>query len=291
MFIQTEATPNPATLKFIPGRAVLDSGTMEFTDRDSATRSPLAERLFAVPGVTGVFYGSDFVTVTKDDSDTWEISGTWITADFDDGGATGVVRLLVQVGSTDYCVNEAQSGMHYDWSDFATECWGTTGNALAATAKIKQIPELREKRAKLINIIDEYAEILPKEEHVQHEAFMEIIDGYRKDTKIIIQKAEYVKIKEDEKAPKQENFIRHRYKFKLLGTIPDFIEFVNMIENHTRFLKVDAINVKPLGAMEETGEALDDKADDAELAAASEPVKEIELVVSTYTYSRGHDKK
>ena len=71
MFIQTEATPNPATLKFIPGRQVLDSGTMEFTDRDSATRSPLAERLFAVPGVTGVFYGSDFVTVTKDDSD-WQ---------------------------------------------------------------------------------------------------------------------------------------------------------------------------------------------------------------------------
>ena len=71
MFIQTEATPNPATLKFIPGRTVLDNGTMEFTNRDSATRSPLAERLFGVPGVTGVFYGSDFVTVTKDDSD-WQ---------------------------------------------------------------------------------------------------------------------------------------------------------------------------------------------------------------------------
>jgi Fe-S cluster biogenesis protein NfuA len=71
MFIQTEATPNPATLKFIPGRAVLDSGTMEFVDREAATRSPLAEKLFSVPGVTGVFYGSDFVTVTKDDSD-WQ---------------------------------------------------------------------------------------------------------------------------------------------------------------------------------------------------------------------------
>src|SRR5258707_6365422 len=69
MFIQTEATPNPATLKFIPGRTVLDSGTMEFGDREAATRSPLAEKLFSVPGVTGVFYGSDFVTVTKDDSD------------------------------------------------------------------------------------------------------------------------------------------------------------------------------------------------------------------------------
>src|SRR3984885_6092145 len=71
MFIQTEATPNPATLKFIPGRTVLDAGTMEFSSRDAASRSPLAERLFSVPGVTSVFYGSDFVTVTKDDSD-WQ---------------------------------------------------------------------------------------------------------------------------------------------------------------------------------------------------------------------------
>ena len=71
MFIQTEATPNPATLKFIPGRAVLGSGTMEFTSREAAARSPLAEKLFGVPGVTSVFYGSDFVTVTKDASD-WQ---------------------------------------------------------------------------------------------------------------------------------------------------------------------------------------------------------------------------
>ncbi|GAC1508455.1 MAG: NifU family protein [Bradyrhizobium sp.] len=71
MLIQTEATPNPATLKLIPGRAVLDSGTMEFANREAAARSPLAEKLFGVPGVTSVFYGSDFVTVTKDDSD-WQ---------------------------------------------------------------------------------------------------------------------------------------------------------------------------------------------------------------------------
>jgi Fe-S cluster biogenesis protein NfuA len=71
MFIQTEATPNPATLKFIPGRAVLDGGTMEFTSREDAARSPLAEKLFDVQGVTGVFYGSDFVTVTKAGGD-WQ---------------------------------------------------------------------------------------------------------------------------------------------------------------------------------------------------------------------------
>jgi Fe-S cluster biogenesis protein NfuA len=71
MFIQTEATPNPATLKFIPGRTVLDGGTIEFASRDTATRSPLAARLFDVTGVTGVFYGSDFITVTKDGGD-WQ---------------------------------------------------------------------------------------------------------------------------------------------------------------------------------------------------------------------------
>src|ERR1700716_507673 len=71
MFIQTEATPNPATLKFIPGRAVLDGGTLEFANREAAARSPLAERLFDVAGVTSVFYGSDFVHVTKGASD-WQ---------------------------------------------------------------------------------------------------------------------------------------------------------------------------------------------------------------------------
>ena len=156
---------------------------------------------------------------------------------------------------------------------------------------VEQIPDLRDKRSKLINIIDQYAEILPKEEHVQHEAFVNIIDGYRKDTKIIIQKAEYVKSKDDEKKQKQDNFVRHRYKFKLLGTVPDFIEFVNKIENHTRFLKVDAIYIKPVGSADDNTDDIGEKADDQELAIALEQVKEIELTVSTYTYSKGQEKK
>jgi Fe-S cluster biogenesis protein NfuA len=65
MFIQTEPTPNPATLKFLPGRPVLASGTLDMRDKDAAAQSPLAERLFAVAGVSGVFYGSDFIAVTK----------------------------------------------------------------------------------------------------------------------------------------------------------------------------------------------------------------------------------
>ncbi|TAK46656.1 MAG: NifU family protein [Xanthobacteraceae bacterium] len=69
MFIQTETTPNPATLKFLPGRPVLSSGTMDIRAAGDAGRSPLAERLFAITGVTGVFFGSDFITVTKDEAD------------------------------------------------------------------------------------------------------------------------------------------------------------------------------------------------------------------------------
>lgn len=73
MFIQTEATPNPATLKFLPGRTVLPTGTREFRDRAEADPvSPLASRLFAVDGVTGVFLGSDFISVTKGEDD-WQL--------------------------------------------------------------------------------------------------------------------------------------------------------------------------------------------------------------------------
>ena len=66
MFIQTEATPNPATLKFLPGKVVMESGTAEFRDAESAGVSPLASRIFQIPGVTGVFFGYDFVTVSKE---------------------------------------------------------------------------------------------------------------------------------------------------------------------------------------------------------------------------------
>jgi Fe-S cluster biogenesis protein NfuA len=71
MFIQTEQTPNPATLKFLPGCAVAPARTAHFADAAAARRSPLAERLFAVPGVAGVFLGADFVTVSKVEEGDW----------------------------------------------------------------------------------------------------------------------------------------------------------------------------------------------------------------------------
>ncbi len=71
MFIQTEATPNPATMKFIPGRMVLEYGTKDFRDKASAKVSPLASRLFEIEGVDGVFFGYDFISVTKSAGD-WQ---------------------------------------------------------------------------------------------------------------------------------------------------------------------------------------------------------------------------
>jgi Fe-S cluster biogenesis protein NfuA len=74
MFIQTEQTPNPATLKFLPGRTVLEEGTADFTAvGDAQTRSPLAARLFEVEGVSAVFFGRDFITITKTDEKEWHV--------------------------------------------------------------------------------------------------------------------------------------------------------------------------------------------------------------------------
>ena len=71
MFIQTEATPNPSTLKFLPGRSVLSQGTADFPDREAAEASPLAQRIFGVEGVEGVFFGPDFISVAKADPVEW----------------------------------------------------------------------------------------------------------------------------------------------------------------------------------------------------------------------------
>lgn len=72
MFIQTESTPNPATLKFLPGQTVLEAGTADFPNPEASKKSPLASRIFGVSGVTGVFFGNDFVTVTKNEESQWD---------------------------------------------------------------------------------------------------------------------------------------------------------------------------------------------------------------------------
>ncbi|HEY0418490.1 MAG TPA: NifU family protein [Acetobacteraceae bacterium] len=72
MFIETEGTPNPATLKFLPGREVMGAGTADFAAAAAAERSPLATAIFALPGVARVFLGGDFITITKTDATAWQ---------------------------------------------------------------------------------------------------------------------------------------------------------------------------------------------------------------------------
>jgi len=71
MFIQTQDTPNPETVKFLPGRSVMEKGVAEFLTFDEAARSPLAQRIFGIDGVKSVFFGSDFISVTKEPEADW----------------------------------------------------------------------------------------------------------------------------------------------------------------------------------------------------------------------------
>ena len=73
MFSQTEPTPNPLTLKFLPGRVVMDNGTIFFQNKNDTTASPLAKVLFDIEGVSGVFFGSDFITITKEKDIDWQV--------------------------------------------------------------------------------------------------------------------------------------------------------------------------------------------------------------------------
>ena len=88
MFIETQATPNPATVKFLPGRTVMPSGTVDFGSPEAAEASPLASALFALGDVTGVFLGSDFISVTRAE-----------------GGSTGIFHQRCGIGGTQCVLN------------------------------------------------------------------------------------------------------------------------------------------------------------------------------------------
>ena len=166
--------------------------------------------------------------------------------------------------------------------------------------RIKQIPGLREERDKLVEYVDDYIKILPREEHVQHDAFVEIINQYSMDTDIRIETAEYVPSSDKKTRSRRRNgadeetkqdFVRHRYKFRLRGTVPELVQFMHKIENHQRFLKVDALDLKPLGAGGDNDGRVSQDQEEEELELASDPRKEIELTVSTYTYYKDSQKQ
>jgi Fe-S cluster biogenesis protein NfuA len=109
MFIQTESTPNPATLKFLPGRSVMESGTAHFVAADAAARSPLAEGLFAVPGVEGVFLGADFITVTKADDREWQLMKPALLGVIMEHFTAGRPVVLTDAAAADESFNDADT--------------------------------------------------------------------------------------------------------------------------------------------------------------------------------------
>jgi len=114
MFIQTEVTPNPATLKFLPGRSVLENGTLDIPSKESAAQSPLAARLFNIPNVGGVFFGSDFISVTKTDGD-WQQMKPAILGAIMEHYMSGAPLL-----ATDAKPSEAQAEEFFDAKDAET---------------------------------------------------------------------------------------------------------------------------------------------------------------------------
>jgi Fe-S cluster biogenesis protein NfuA len=110
MFIQTEQTPNPATLKFLPGCTVMPRGTANFTTPAAARISPLAERLFALPGVTGVFFGADFITVSKEEEGDWYHLKPAILAEIMEHLTTGRPVFAEGAASVDFSTEREAEG-------------------------------------------------------------------------------------------------------------------------------------------------------------------------------------
>jgi Tfp pilus assembly protein PilO len=163
----------------------------------------------------------------------------------------------------------------------------------AAERLIAEIPALRQAAKVLSEQVEIYAEILPKEHEVRHDAFVETMDRFARETGLQILRADPFE-REKKGRPKKKDaksegakestppFSEHRYMFELVGTFPSLLRFVNKIENWDRFLAVEEIEIVPEGASKYTNTSK--KADDKEIEAAQKAVKNIQLVVTTYTH-------
>lgn len=183
---------------------------------------------------------------------------------------------------------------------FAYLCWNNRAKAQSSLTRLdrdeksakekkERIPNLNEESAELANIIEEYVKILPSESEVGYDDFLEDVDGFTKDTGLQIRRATSVEIvppkskrdpkKKGKTVEEKNSFVQHKYRFELTGTFLGLLKFINAIENHSRFLQVDKIDIAAAGS--ERGDKLSEQ-----VARAEEPEKSIMVEISTYTYSK-----
>lgn len=180
---------------------------------------------------------------------------------------------------------------YFTWNDrtkAASALSKLSSEEKSAREKKKQIPDLNEKARKLASIIEEYAQILPTDAEVSTDAFLEDIDRFTRNTELKLDTAKSVQVKDPtanqsakqkKSATTEKNFVQYKYRFTFTGTFNDLLKFVNAVENHSRFLQVDAIDIKPQGADRE------EKHGD-EVKLAENPIKDFTIEISTYTYSK-----
>jgi Tfp pilus assembly protein PilO len=157
-----------------------------------------------------------------------------------------------------------------------------------AQAKCDRIPDLEAKVRELSDIVDQYTEILPREDEVSPDAFLDDISRLCSEVGLEIASANPIEVKDTTKAPRRtgnrntpapknqpKSFVQHKYRFEMAGSFPALLQFLNGVENHTRFLQVDELSVENL-ASGRAGSAVE---------AALDPRKSLVVELSTYTYS------
>ncbi|MEE2890431.1 MAG: hypothetical protein VX404_08300 [Planctomycetota bacterium] len=174
-------------------------------------------------------------------------------------------------------------GLSSDNSKINTELFQLDSRQASAQEKIARIPEMQEKAQTLSQIVREYTAILPEKDEVLRDAFVDTITRLSRDAGLVIQGAEPLELenttirsmrKRSRKpvtATQKQDFIRHKYRFELLGEFAQLHRFINSVENHPRFLRVDGIELLPSGR-------------GPDLVSASHPIKKLAVEISTYVY-------
>jgi len=174
-------------------------------------------------------------------------------------------------------------GLSRENSEIRENLFNLEARQASAQEKIERIPEMQEKAHTLSQIVREYTAILPEKDEVLRDSFVDTITGLSRDAGLVIQGAEPIQIdnkpvrssrRRAKTAPVpsvKEDFSRHKYRFELLGEFSQLHRFINSVENHPRFLRVDGIELLPSG-------------EGSELVSASHPIKKLVVEISTYVY-------